>query len=226
MAALTEGMHEGEFIGELAMGVGYHVDAITLSSGENLVAGAVLGVKETGTPTATAGAPFSTDGTTVGNGTVSAVSADAGAMAGDWQVEITGSGATAAFRVRKPDGTIDGTGAVGTAYNGTGSINITIADGSTDWAANHIIPVSVEYDENDSALEYVEYDPDGTDGSQNIAGILMKNTDATSADVVTTALKRGPASVNANDLTWITGITADQITAGKAALLNLGIKAA
>jgi len=44
-------MHEGEFIGELAMGVGYHVDAVTLDTGD-LAAGTVLGTIETGTPTA------------------------------------------------------------------------------------------------------------------------------------------------------------------------------
>lgn len=43
MPTLTEGMHEGEFIGELAMGVGYHVDEITVLSGQTLVAGAVVG---------------------------------------------------------------------------------------------------------------------------------------------------------------------------------------
>jgi hypothetical protein len=43
MATLTEGMHEGEFIGQLAMGIGYHVDQVTVLSGQNLVAGAVVG---------------------------------------------------------------------------------------------------------------------------------------------------------------------------------------
>ena len=43
MTTLTEGMHEGEFIGELAMGIGYHVDAVTVLNGQNLVAGAVVG---------------------------------------------------------------------------------------------------------------------------------------------------------------------------------------
>lgn len=43
MPTLTEGMHEGEFIGELAMGVGYHVDKITVLLGQNLVAGTVVG---------------------------------------------------------------------------------------------------------------------------------------------------------------------------------------
>ena len=36
MTTLTEGKHEGEFIGELAMGIGYHVDVVTLKSGQNL----------------------------------------------------------------------------------------------------------------------------------------------------------------------------------------------
>lgn len=43
MTTLTEGMHEGEFIGELAMGIGYHVDVVTVVTGQNLAAGAVVG---------------------------------------------------------------------------------------------------------------------------------------------------------------------------------------
>jgi hypothetical protein len=48
MTTLTEGMHEGEFIGELAMGIGYHVDPVTVLSGENLVAGTVVGKQTSG----------------------------------------------------------------------------------------------------------------------------------------------------------------------------------
>lgn len=44
MAALVEGMHEGEFIGEYAMGIGYHVDEVTLVSGQDLPAGAVVAI--------------------------------------------------------------------------------------------------------------------------------------------------------------------------------------
>lgn len=43
MTTLTEGKHTGEFLGELAMGQGYHIDTITVLSGQDLVAGAVLG---------------------------------------------------------------------------------------------------------------------------------------------------------------------------------------
>lgn len=48
MATLTEGKHEGEFIGELAMGLGYHIDEVTLVSGQNRAAGDVLGRITTG----------------------------------------------------------------------------------------------------------------------------------------------------------------------------------
>lgn len=43
MVTLTEGRHSGEFIGEMAMGIGFHADLSTVLSGQNLVAGAVVG---------------------------------------------------------------------------------------------------------------------------------------------------------------------------------------
>ncbi len=222
MTTLTEGMHEGEFIGELALGIGYHVDAVTLDTGD-LVAGAVLGKIETGTPTATAGTPVSGTGATVGNGTVSAVTADARAMAGIWNLICTATGATGKFRVMKPDGSLDGILTIGTAYNG--GINLTVSDGASDWLVDDIIPVTVAYAGDATAEKYVEHNSAATDGSQNVAGILMKATDATSADVVTTALVRGPAVINKNDITWKSGATAAEKLKGLAQLLALGIKA-
>lgn len=44
MTTLTEGKHTGEFIGQLAMGPGYHIDEVTLISGQNLAAGAVVAI--------------------------------------------------------------------------------------------------------------------------------------------------------------------------------------
>jgi hypothetical protein len=42
MVTLTEGKHEGEFIGEMSMGIGYYIDIVTLVSGQDLEAGAVV----------------------------------------------------------------------------------------------------------------------------------------------------------------------------------------
>lgn len=48
MPTLIEGKHEGEFIGELAMGTGYHIDQVTVLSGQNLIAGTVVGAQTSG----------------------------------------------------------------------------------------------------------------------------------------------------------------------------------
>lgn len=44
MATLNEGRHAGEFIGELAMGIGYHTETVTVLSGQVLSAGHVVGI--------------------------------------------------------------------------------------------------------------------------------------------------------------------------------------
>lgn len=124
MATLTEGKHEGEFIGQMAMGLGYHVDEVTILSGQNLVAGHVVG-------------------------------------------KVTASG------------------------------------------------------------KFVAYDNAGTDdGRRTVAGILVAAVDASGADAKSRVLRRGPALVNKNDLTWAAGIDAgEQATALAEMLALLGIKA-
>lgn len=121
MTTITEGRHTGEFIGELAMGPGYHMDPVTIVSGQNLVAGAVVG-------------------------------------------KITASG------------------------------------------------------------KYQALATSGTTGAENAAGILFGAVNASAADTAGVVLLRGPALVNATDLTWPAGISGPQKTAAIAALLALGIK--
>lgn len=223
MTTLTEEARTGEFIISEAPGTRSR-KAITLTGDASTtdVAGTVLGAVETGTPTMTVGTPFSGTGGTVGDGTISAATADAGAMAGDWQIEMTGAGATAAFKVIKPDGTVDGVGAVGTAYNGTRSINITIADGTADWAAGDIIPINVAYLDGESIPKYEAYDQDGTDGSEVAAGILYAGKIGTVAGIDAVAVVRD-AEVNANLLTWPSDITADEKALALTQLAALGI---
>ena len=125
MPTLTEGKHEGEFIGQLAMSIGYHVDQVTVLSGQNLVAGTVVGAQTSGG-------------------------------------------------------------------------------------------------------KFVAYDNAGTDdGRRTVAGILVADCNASAGDVTTArVLRRGPAIVNRNDLTWAAGIDATEQAAALAQMLTLlGIKA-
>lgn len=65
--------------------------------------------------------------------------------------------------------------------------------------------------------------PAATNGSQNAAGILWADVDASAADAPGVVLLRGPAIVNRNEIVWPDGATEAQITAATTALAALGI---
>jgi len=223
MTTLTETPRTGEFIISEAPGMRSREQITFTGNGTTEAkAGTVLGAVETGTPTLTVGTPFSGVGGTVGNGAISAATADAGAMAGDWHLECTVTGATGKFKVIKPDGTVDGILTIGSAYNGTRSINITVADGSNDWLVGDIIPVNVAYLDGESVLKYEAYDQDGTDGSQVAAGILYGPKIGTTGGVAAAGVVRD-AEVNAHLLTWPSDITADEKAKAITQLAALGI---
>lgn len=221
MTTLTEAIHPTESLISEAAGERSRA-AITVKSGSNVTSCMVLGAVETGTPTLTVGTPVSGVGGTVGNGTISAATADAGAMAGDWNLICTATGATGKFKVVRPDGTLDGILTIGTAYNGTRSINITVADGASDWLVDDTIPVNVAYLDGESIPHYTPYNEDGTDGSQIAAGIAYGNYNGTSAAVAGVAWVRD-CEHNADIVVWNGTITADEKAKAITQLKALGI---
>lgn len=162
MTKLHDSPGAGHFI--LSEANGYRSrQRITVGASQTLKAGSVLAAIGLGAVAAAAGAPVGP-----GNGAVGAWTADAGVPAGRWLIRLLATGATAAFEVRRPDGSIDGQGAVGSAYNG--GINGTLADGSTDWGVGAEIPVDVSYEDGEV---FVAHNPAGTDGSQYPRGVLF-----------------------------------------------------
>lgn len=180
-------------------------EQIIIAASQTLLAGAVLGAVPNGNPAVTPGTPIGT-----GDGTIGAWTADAGVPAGEWAIEILGSGATAAFRVLRPDGSVDGVGAVGSAYNG--GINGTLADGATDWGTGTRIPFAVVYDE--VGFTYVKHDPEGVNGSQNFAGLLFDGVTTGVGETAKAAAVVRDAEVVLDDLVWD-----DQDVAEKAAVV-------
>lgn len=202
MVTLTESLHPTESLVSEASGERSRAAIVVGASA--ITACMVLGMIQTGTPVAVAGTPVSGVGGTVGNGTVSAVTADAGALAGLYTLICTQTGATGKFRVMRPDGTLDGILTIGTAYNGM--INLTVSDGANDWLVDDIIQVTVSYLDADSAPTYGPLTPAATNGLQIAAAISYGDYDASG---------RGVAYVrdcehNADIVKWPTGITADQ----------------
>ena len=221
MTTLTETVHAAEAL--VSEASGERSRASILVTGDNsttILGNTVLGAVETGTPTATAGTRVSGVGGTVGDGTISAIVAAAGAVAGNWAVEMTTAGATAKFKVIKPDGTIDGVGTVGTEYDV--GLTFTISDGAADFAAGDIIPISVVYMDGESVLKYEAYDQDGNDGSEVAAGILYGPVIGTTAGARAVGFIRD-CEFNADIIVWPSDITADEKAVAVGQLLARGI---
>lgn len=218
MTTLTESIHPDEHLVSEANGERSR-EAIIVGSGADLVSGTVLGVTETSAATVTPGTPVSGSNQTVGNGAVGTWTADAGAPAGIWQLVITNEAANGgAFKVVRPDGTIDGYGVVASAYNGL--INGTLADGANDWKEDDVIPIVVSY--STPALKYKQFDPSAVNGLQYAAAVLRNHAKAASADVSSVARVRD-CELNADIVTWPVGITAANKAAAISQLKALGI---
>lgn len=178
---------------------------------------AVVAAVLLGAVTVTAGAIVG-----AGNGVIGVVTADAGAPGGLWQVVIVEPAANAGtFQVFRPDGTLDGTGNVGVAYNG--GINFTLADGAADFVSGDYIPVTVEYAAGSG--KFVRWDPAGADGSQTVAGVACFEAVAEeNLDGEITVLARGPAILRRENIVFHDDATNEQKAAAYAALEALGLQ--
>ena len=207
MTVLTEGQHKAEFLVSEANG-SLSREVIKVLAGQVLQAGHVLGKVGIGTAT---GAAVSGN---IGNGTISDVSAGTGVKAGTYGVtciEPAANGGT--FAIEEPGGVIIGSAVVGTPY--VGQVNFTLNDGTTDFAAGDRFTIAV----SGGSGKYKEYNPANTDGSQTAVAVLLERTDATAADRDAVAIVR-QAEVNAAELFWFTGATANQKAAGLSDLQN------
>lgn len=218
MTTLVEGMHAGEFIVSEAntggTGVSRSRDAIKVANGQNLVAGAIIAILLAGTASASAGA-----GNT-GDGVMGAITVSGSAQFGDYTLTIIETEAAAgSFTVEAPDGTALATGDVGVAYS-DGGLAFTLADGATDFVAGDTFAITVAVTDE----TYAEYDPAGTNGSENVAGILFDAVDASTAEADGVALVRD-CEFHADEVTWKTGMTVGEMTDAKAELKKLGILA-
>src|SRR5438128_11443402 len=173
MSTKTEGKHTAEFMISEAAGHRSR-EAVTVLSGQNLSAGAVLGRKLV-SPTIGAAAAL---GTNVGNGAFGSVTAGAnGAIQrGTYKVSfIEPATNLGAFVVYDPNGQYLGDGVVGSAFDN--EITFTIADGATDFVSGDAFSIAV----TGGTYQVTEYNRANTAGRQPPSGVLYENVDASSA---------------------------------------------
>ena len=203
---LNETPRTGDFLLSEANGTFSRENGI-LAAGNNLLAGAIVACLFSAAGTKASG---------TGDGTIGAITLGSAAEAGTYVLTCTATGSNAGtFSVQTPSGEYLPDLTVAAAY-ASSHINLTVADGGTDWGLGAVIHVTVTPD------GYTELDPAENDGAQIAAGVLWGNTNATDADAACVVIRRN-AEVKADALTWPAGITEGQKTTAIAQLNELGI---
>lgn len=102
-------------------------------------------------------------GGNVGNGTVGSLTADTGAAVGTWTLRCVAEAADGgSFILIRPNGTVHpGLVVVGSAFNGTDALNLTIADGSTDFDIGDEFTIAVSHSVPSGGGVFSLTDPDG-----------------------------------------------------------------
>ena len=75
-----------------------------------------------------------------------------------------------------------------------------------------------------ASSKFVHHDAGAVDGSEDAVAVCLVNVDASTGDVTELIMDKGPSIVKSGNLTWKSGISAGDKTAGEAALLALGIE--
>jgi hypothetical protein len=162
-----------------------------------------------------------------GNGTVSGLSLGPDAKTGQYRVEciaaVTNGGE---FKIWGPDGDAVAVGFIVAGAGGTlvlanqRQLNLTITDGSTDFAVGDAFNVAVFNELLGGKV--VAWDPLTFDGRDDVAGILYDNVDASAADLPGVLVSRG-AEVMKGSLIWAAAITAAQKESAYGDLAKRGV---
>jgi len=203
---ITQNARTADFVLSLANGTLSLENAI-LATGNELQAGAVVGEVF-----AAAGSKISGNG----DGVIGAVTLGAAVERGTYVLTCTAAASNAGtFSVITPSGNTLPNLTVGTAYSGA-HINLTVADGGTDWGVGAVIHVDV------TPGSYAALNTAASDGSQIAAGLLYARTDASDGAVACVVVARS-AEIKADGALWPNGITDGQKAAAIASLNARGI---
>jgi hypothetical protein len=163
-----------------------------------------------------------------GNGTATAITLGPDAKPGTYIVEVTGAVTNGGVvAITGPDGNVIAAssitaGASGTLVVTSRQVNVTITDGSTDFAKGDTFRIVVF---NQVTKKVVEWDPRPTsyDGRQIVWGVAYDAYDASAADVANCVFERRRAVVNGSELAFKSTVSAAEKVSAKAALTAMGV---
>lgn len=142
---------------------------IVIGASQTLKAGAILGLISIGALAAVGAAVAGNTGAA----TITAAPAVAvGTQTGVYTLTAVSAGPTAIFLMESPDGVQLGEVTTGTPATIAGIGPFTITDAGADPAVGDQFTITVTDAAHASEGQYILHDPEGTNGSQNVAGVL------------------------------------------------------
>lgn len=203
----TEALHPMEPI--VAFEKGVSIDEVIVAASQTIVVGQVLGA--VGVPAnETATVAYGAGNT--GNFTLGAVTIGSNALDGVYNGVMLTAGATAAFELQAPDGTVVGTGKIGTAFSGP--ISFTITAGGAAAVVGDTFNVTVLRPFNEAGEQFKAWNPAATDGSQVAVAVALYPAVTASGQTAKIAAMRRQGAVRGADLTWNGSATNNQIAEG------------
>lgn len=161
----------------------------TLGSSENLGPGVILGKKTVGAVATTGLA----DAGNTGDGTCTGVTAGAKVKAGGYTLNcVLAATNGGTFEVMAPDGRQIGLAMVGVAFT-SDEINLTINDGTTDFAVGDIFTITTPA----GAGTLASVNSAAVDGTAIVHSVLLESTDASGGDVACPVALTGEFNSNA-----------------------------
>lgn len=195
-------------------------DVVHIAENQDIVPGQLLGARvivadASATVTAAAG--------NVGNGVLALASPKGTGeiKSGRYTVEIISAASNAGtFRVEDPGGHEIGNGSVGAAFDK--EIKFTVADGLADFVVGDRIFVDVVVEPAD--LEFIAFDPDGTDGAETVKAIAMQPATTGPGEARKILAFRRLGEVNGREIVLPDGLTSVQTAKAYADLAELKIQ--
>ncbi len=170
----------------------YSRDKILIVAGQDLPMGAVIGKIKTVCP-----ASGTADGSNTGAGTCTDVTAGDQVKTGTYTITcIEAASGAGDFEVKDPDDITLGQATVAVGYTSE-QLNFTLNDGDPDFAVGDVFTITV----TTGSLKVVKIDFDAVDGSEDPAGFVITNYDATLAELAGVIIARD-ALIDPAFLAW------------------------
>jgi hypothetical protein len=202
VAVFTESRHPMD--GLLEHDYQFSIDEVIIAANQSIAVGAPLGaIAVTGDLTLT-GAIGSNN---VGTSTIGSISGTSQSQNGVYNIVLISGGSTGEFEVQRPDGTVDGTGKIGTPY--AGSIAFTISSAGTPTIGDSFtVTVTRPFDE--AGEQFEPWSPTASDGSQVPTAIALYPAVTGSGQTTKIAALRREGAFRLSAVSWPVGATAAQ----------------